>query len=160
VSLEIEKLYYRYGPMVLRRCRQLLPDDDLAQEAMQEVFMKILKRQAELDLNQPSSLLYRIATNICLNLIRERKIKYSNEDENIILEIATNENLEYQTFSSRLLDRILVKQTETTRVIALLHFYDGMTLQEVANEVGMSVSGVRKRLKLFKQSIEHLKHEI
>lgn len=160
MSLEIEKLYYRYGPMVLRRCRQLLPDDDLAQEAMQEVFMKILKRQAELDLNQPSSLLYRIATNICLNLIRERKIKYSNEDENIILEIATNENLEYQTFSSRLLDRILVKQTETTRVIALLHFYDGMTLQEVANEVGMSVSGVRKRLKLFKQSIEHLKHEI
>ncbi len=35
--------------------------------------------------------------------------------------------------------------------MAVLHYVDGMTLEEVASHVGMSVSGVRKRLRLLKQ---------
>ncbi|HQF56878.1 MAG TPA: hypothetical protein PK208_17320, partial [Fibrobacteria bacterium] len=37
VALEIETLYRQFGPMVLRRCRQLLRDEDWAQDAMQDV---------------------------------------------------------------------------------------------------------------------------
>ena len=37
-----------------------------------------------------------------------------------------------------------------TGVIAVLHHVDGMTLEEVAAEVGLSVSGVRKRLRTLK----------
>ena len=31
--------------------------------------------------------------------------------------------------------------------MAVLHYVDGMTLEQVAHECGMSVSGVRKRLR-------------
>ena len=48
------------------------------------------------------------------------------------------------------LSRIFGEQKESTRTIALLHLLDGMTLSEVADEVGMSVSGVRKRLRGLK----------
>ena len=36
-DINIEEYYTRYGPMVLRRCRQLLRDEDRALDAMQDV---------------------------------------------------------------------------------------------------------------------------
>ena len=38
----------------------------------------------------------------------------------------------------------------------MLHFADGMTLQEVADEVGMSMSGVRKRLRGLRERLHIL----
>ena len=58
--------------MVLRRCRQLLRDEDEARDATQDVFVRLIERRHELDARYPSSLLYRIATNVCLNRIPDR----------------------------------------------------------------------------------------
>ena len=35
--------------------------------------------------------------------------------------------------------------------MAVMHYVDGMTLEEVAGHVGLSVSGVRKRLRQLKE---------
>jgi RNA polymerase sigma-70 factor (ECF subfamily) len=53
-----------------------------------------------------------------------------------------------------LLDRLFRKEKQSTREIATLHFVDGMTLQEVADEVGLSLSGVRKRIRELKARIK------
>jgi hypothetical protein len=39
------ELYERFGPMVLRRCRYLLRDEDTALDAMQDVFVRVLERR-------------------------------------------------------------------------------------------------------------------
>ncbi|MEW5815132.1 MAG: sigma factor-like helix-turn-helix DNA-binding protein [Spirochaetota bacterium] len=44
------------------------------------------------------------------------------------------------------LDRLFDAEKETTKVIAVLHYIDNFTLEETAEQVGLSVSGVRKRL--------------
>lgn len=41
---------------------------------------------------------------------------------------------------------------ETTRTIAMLHYVDRFTLEETAEMVKMSVSGVRKRLRKLRES--------
>jgi RNA polymerase sigma-70 factor (ECF subfamily) len=43
--------------------------------------------------------------------------------------------------------------------MAMLHYVDGMTLAEVADEVGMSVSGVRKRLRGLRAQLHDLLKE-
>jgi RNA polymerase sigma-70 factor (ECF subfamily) len=43
---------------------------------------------------------------------------------------------------------------ENTRYMAVLHYIDGLTLEETAQETGMSVSGVRKRLRRLKQNMQ------
>ncbi len=63
-ELDVAALSRRYGPMVLRRCRQLLRDDEEAMDACQDVFVRLLERRHRLDAQYPSSLLYRIATNL------------------------------------------------------------------------------------------------
>jgi DNA-directed RNA polymerase specialized sigma24 family protein len=43
-EINVEALYRKYAPMVLRRCRSILRDEDAAQDAMQDVFVQLLRR--------------------------------------------------------------------------------------------------------------------
>lgn len=139
--------YYRtYGPMVLRRCRKLLGDDQAARDAMHDVFVQILSRAGDLADDAPSSLLFRIATNICLNRIRSRRRRPEDGDPELLVQIAEHTDPAARSAARAALDALFRNEPEDTAVIAVLHLHDRMTLEEVAAEVGMSVSGVRKRL--------------
>ena len=152
--MNVEILYEKYGPMVLRRCRRLLRDEDRALDAMQDVFVRLLQRRACLKATYPSSLLYRIATNVCLNCIRDQRLDLPGDE--VLIRIAGMEDLESRLDARAMLDRLFARHRDSTRTIAVLHFVDGLTLEEVAREVGMSVSGVRKRLRGLRESLEEL----
>ncbi|MEL6346073.1 MAG: RNA polymerase sigma factor [Myxococcota bacterium] len=155
MAVDVEGLYRQYGPMVLRRCRQLLKNEEAAAEAMQETFIKVLRRRDTLEVKFPSSLLYRIATNTCLNRIRSKSRRPEDADDELLVRIAAAP--EPDVVEARDLLRIIFAQEKpSTRTIAVLHLVDGLTLQEVADEVGLSVSGVRKRLRVLKKHVQEL----
>lgn len=150
IPIDVEGLYRRYAPMVLRRCRFLLRDEEQAVDAMQEVFVRLLSHRDRLHGRYPSSLLYRIATNVCLNIIRECKSHRTAADDDILSRIACGAEQETRTLASVILERLFRREKPSTREMAVLHFVDGMTFQQVARETRMSVSGVRKRLREFR----------
>lgn len=160
MAIDIETYYRQYGPMVLRRCRQMLKDEEAAVDAMQDTFVKLLRYRTQLEHRGPSSLLYTMATNVCLNRIRSMGRK--RED-------AAGERLEYiaripESTSARvaaasLLDRLFSRERASTKTMAVLHYVDGMTLAEVADAVGLSVSGVRKRLRPLRERLHMLQEE-
>ena len=55
-----------------------------------------------------------------------------------------------------MLAQIFSREQPSTKTIAVLHLLDGLTLEEVAAEVGLSVSGVRKRLRTLRQHVVEL----
>ncbi|MBA3502419.1 MAG: sigma-70 family RNA polymerase sigma factor, partial [Deltaproteobacteria bacterium] len=149
--------YYRtYGPMVLRRCRKLLGDDQAARDAMHDVFVQVLTRADDLVDQAPSSLLFRIATNVCLNRIRSRKRRPEDADSDLLGEIAAQTDPAARSAARSMLDKLFRHEPADTAVIAVLHLHDKMTLEEVAAEVGMSVSGVRKRLAKLRTKLHDL----
>ena len=152
MAINVEEFYTKYGPMVLRRCRYILKDEDSALDAMQDVFVQIVKKQAKLDNKAPSSLLYTMATNICLNKLRSSKSKKESHDESIFEQIASMDNVEEKIMTRGFLDKIFTKEKATTRTIAVLHYVDKLTLEETADFVGLSVSGVRKRLRKLREN--------
>ncbi|MBT4499760.1 MAG: sigma-70 family RNA polymerase sigma factor [Gemmatimonadetes bacterium] len=154
--MDVEALYQRYGPMVMRRCRQLLRDEDQAMDASQDVFVQLLKNRKRLKADYPSSLLYRIATNLCLNRLRDQRRRGETRDEEILHQIADWDDTEGRLEARSMLERLFGQQRESTRTMAVLHYVDGMTLEEVAGEVGLSVSGVRKRLRGLRESLREL----
>jgi RNA polymerase sigma-70 factor (ECF subfamily) len=149
-GLDVETLYRKYGPMVLRRCRSMLRDEEAALDALQETFVRVIRGRLRLTDRAPSSLLYCIATNVCLNALRSARSRPSDSDEEVLLSIASCENVEELAIARRALDAIFHRETPSTRTMAVLHYVDGMTFEEVAAETGMSVSGVRKRLASLK----------
>jgi RNA polymerase sigma-70 factor (ECF subfamily) len=152
-ELDIEDLTRRYGPMVLRRCRRLLRDEDEAMDACQDVFVRLIERKERLDARYPSSLLYTMATNLCLNRIRDRRRRPTTSDEETLQRIASCERPGAAFEARTLLDRLFGRHPASSRTIAVLHYLDGLTLEEVAAEVGMSVSGVRWRLRGLRESL-------
>ena len=157
--MAFSKLYEAYAPMVFRRCVFLLKDDSEAKDMVQNVFLRVYERVESLDLSQPSSLLWNTATRLCLNRIRDKKRRRLDVDSSeLLLTIACAE--EDDSYEAKgLLAKIFSKEQESTRTIATLHYVDGMTLEETAETVGLSVSGVRKRLRTLQTKIKNLEVE-
>lgn len=153
---DLEDLWSRYGPLVLRRCRQLLRDEQEALDVCQDVFLQLAKRRDTLDIRFPSSLIYRIATNLCLNRIRDRRQWPDLAGDEQLALIARLDDPTPALHARSILGSLFARHRESTRVMATLHYVDGLTFEEVAKEVGMSVSGVRKRLRALRETLVEL----
>jgi RNA polymerase sigma factor (sigma-70 family) len=151
--IDIESFYVRYGPMVLRRCRRMLKNEQSAHDAMHEVFLKVLSNQNRLTGEYPSALLYRIATNVCLNKIRNERKHSLNEYLDILHNTSFFEIQEGETPARNLLTYILEKEKESTQQIAVLYFVNGMTIKEIAETKNLSISGVHKHLDKLRRKI-------
>lgn len=152
---DFDSLYRQFGPMVLRRCRFLLKDEEKAVDAMQDVFVRIMERREKIN-SVCSSLFYTVATRVCLNKIRADKLRFGPDFESVSMLIEDNASSMNEEIvdTSIVLDCIFSDSKEKTREMAVLHYVDGYTLEETANAMKMSVSGVRKRLDKLKIKAE------
>lgn len=155
---DFTELYKKYGPMVLRRCRAILKDEDKALDAMQDVFLRIIDTKCKIK-DLCSSLFYVTATRVCLNKIRSDNLR-SGPDFDLISETIADDFSEVEREkieAGMILENIFAGRDKKDALIATLHYVDGLTLEETAEQVGMSVSGVRKRIsELKKHSMKFL----
>jgi len=133
----------------------MLKNEQSAYDAMHEVFLKVVSNQNRLTGAYPSALLYRMATNVCLNRIRNEKKRSLDEYLHIVHNTAFFENREQETSARALLKYILEKERETPRKIAVMYFVNGMTIKEIAETMELSISGVHKHLDQLRQRLKN-----
>lgn len=149
-DLDIPALYRRYGDLVLGRCRTILRNDADAQDAMQEVFLKLHRfRESFRGESSPSTFLYRITTTTCLNRIRASRRRPEDPVADLPALPRTDSVLD-QLALRQLLDQLLFDSDPTTRECLVYHYVDGMTHDEVGELVGLSGAAVRKRIAGFR----------
>ena len=154
MAIDIEKLYAQYGPMVIRRCQSMLGSMDDALDAVHDVFVNLLTGRERLDARYPSSLLYTMATNVCLNRLRKKKRDYHwdfTRDDGAAFFVDDEGFNEVE--AKHLMEAILKDESEMSRTICFMYHADGMTLKEIGEAVGLSVSGVWKNLDAFKNRV-------
>jgi RNA polymerase sigma-70 factor (ECF subfamily) len=155
MSIDVAAWYEKYGPMVIRRCRRILGNGEDTMDAVHDVFVNLLKGQVRLHGQFPSSLLYTMATNICLNKLRKKKREnvkdFSGEEEHLFF--STDKGFD-QVEAQLLLEEILKDESDMNRTIYYMYHADGMTLKEIGDAIDLSISGVRKRLEAFKSRIQ------
>lgn len=148
-SERVSTLYRKFGSVIYSRCRRLLKDDALAEDATQEVFVRV-HRHIESAPDDAAALawIYRISTNYCLNQIRDR----SRQAE----PTAPDELPEGDSMSPEggVLDReaalkLLQRAPEKLQEVALLYYIDGLDQEQVANALGISRRTVINRLQDF-----------
>ena len=150
-ALDVEALSRRYGPMVLRRCRRLLRDEDEALDACQDVFVRLLVHRERLDGAYPSSLLYRIATNVCLNRIRDRARKPESRGRGAACGDRIGGSAGRGERGARCCSTGCSAGTGVEPDDRGAALRGRLTLEEVARQTDLSVSGVRKRLRKLRQ---------
>ncbi len=165
VAFDVEAAWNRFAPMVHRRCVSMLRHDEDARDATQEVFVKLVLHQAHLHDDAPASLLWTMATRECLTRLRRQRRRPETPGDELLLALAAVDDPERAVFVKRALEQLFSTTAAepmrvTTKTLAVWHWVDRMTLQEVADAAAMSVSGVRKRLRTLRERVVALHPEL
>lgn len=131
---ELQALYRLYAPVVFRRARRMLGREADALDAVQEVFERMWKHSREFRAEaRPMTWVYRIATNVCLNLLRSRGVREGWADG------AEEPSSSGSEAESRNLLRVWLAHLDQRELaIATLLYIDGLTQEEAAQVLGLS----------------------
>lgn len=142
----LTELYRAYGPTIYARCRRLLGDGTAAEDATQETFMRVHRHLDKADSREALAWIYRIATNYCLNEIRNRK--HRPELHESLPEVVTDD-VERALGDRDLAAKIVTRSPEKLRAVAWLYHVDGLDQAEVARVLDISRRTVVTRLAEF-----------
>lgn len=164
---EVEALYRRHGPALLRRCRNLLGSDAEARDCVQDTFLGFLKGDWRGEA-QPFTVLYRIATFQAIDRLRRRsrwhgrasQLEVREDEPDTTLEQQAAAWSERQTTSSTervewAHDLAILTQGEDefTLTAATMHWVEGHTLEEIAQTLGVTRKTVSARLTRFMERV-------
>jgi RNA polymerase sigma factor (sigma-70 family) len=152
----LESYYRKYGPAVYRRCLWLLRDQERALDASQDVFVALMTRESEHPIRNVSSYLFRVATNICLKIIEKDRKKQEIGDESLLQMLAGMEQVEEYIASKELLEQAFADLPPSTQELAVMVYIDNMTYEEVSQIIGLSISGIKKRLNALSKRLHLL----
>ena len=148
---ELDEAYRRWGGQIYRRCFKLLGDAAAAEDATQEVFVRLMRHASRLSPDGGYlAWIYRVATNYCLNVLRDGA--RLDVCEPAAFAEAEQENVVAQLGARQLSAQLLRRFDEETRAIAVLSLVDGLGRDEVAQVMGLSRKTVGKKLARFMAS--------
>lgn len=150
-SRYIAQLFEQHGPRVYRRALRLLGNPGDAEEATQEIFIRAFRSASGFrEQSQPTTWLYQITTNYCLNLIRDRSRRAAlNEAHLNPMAEATSRSDPTRPEDLVLLRRLLVTADERQAAAAVYVFLDGMSHEEAAELLGVSKRTVGNLIERF-----------
>lgn len=134
----------RYGHLVLRRCGLLLRDAALAEDALQETFVKLMRYGADFQAAQsPLRWLYRCSDRVCFDLMQRRRARAEVGEPPPDVPVPPGA---VRVDERDAVLRFLHTLSEDERTIAVLAFVDGLNQGEIADETGWSRQTVNKKL--------------
>jgi RNA polymerase sigma-70 factor (ECF subfamily) len=142
----IVSLYRELGPAVYRRCLRLLKDREAARDATQEVFVKLVRDMGRLaDRETALPWIYRVATNHCLNLLRDARRRPAAAEDALDVVPGAPTSFPDRQLARQVLSRFDVE----TQAIAVGVLVDGMEHEELAGALGISRRTVHRKLTRF-----------
>ena len=144
-SQELERLVLRYQQPLLRTCFLYLRDRALAEDAVQETFLKAYRSLASFRGEcSEKTWLMKIAMNTCCDLRRAHRLR--RIDPRRIPELLPQAAEPFAPAEEALVTQVMQLPRKLREVI-LLYYYQDMTVTEIAVSLGISQSSVSGRLK-------------
>lgn len=146
----MKKLIDEYGNSILRMCFLYLKDTHLAEDAVQDTFIKVYTNYSQFKGNSnEKTWIMRIAINVCKNYLRSSWWK--RIDESAVLEaIPADENI---VEDDTLLLNVMKLSLKYKEVI-LLYYYQDMKIREIAKALQIPESTVSIRLKRAREKLK------
>ena len=152
---EIAAIYEQFGAVLLRRCRRLLGERAAAEDALHDAFVKIWRHGASYrDAGSKLGWLYRTIDRACFDALAARSRRGEQmleEDADAAWQMPRDEAADWQVV--RL---FLHRLDEREQQVAVLHWVDEMTQDEIAAATGWSRQTVCKKIAMLRERAARL----
>ncbi len=154
----VEELHRRFSGAIFDLSVRMLADRSQAEDAVQETFVNAFRSLDSFRYGtNPLPWLYRIATNVCLRLLRTRK-RLQLDDRADRTAAATRDPVG-KIHARRVLEQLVDELDERGQVILVSHYISGMDQGQIAEMLGISRRAVVKRLTALRKRLGHLFEE-
>ena len=141
----LERMMRQHGDALLRMCCLHLRDEALAEDAVQETFLKAYRRLDDFRGEcREQTWLMGIAINVCRDFLRTAWLRRVDRRVDISLLPECAQADEYH--DATVLTEVMRLPAKLREVI-LLRYYQGMSLRETADALGLGMSTVKARQK-------------
>lgn len=156
-SLYFDLLYKRYKDKVYGKCLSMLDDIESSQDAVQDIFLKVLLNLATFKKDSRfSTWLYSITYNHCIDVIRkDGKLNVEAIDERkhneTLPDISDIEDQKLLQIKVDRLDTVLNTISVRDKSILLMKYQGDLSIKEISDIIGKSESAVKMTLKRAKE---------
>jgi RNA polymerase sigma factor (sigma-70 family) len=156
VATEFEELFREHYQLVYRTAYSVTGSRQDAEDVLQTIFLRLLRRGLPLDLGKnPAGYLYRAAVNLSLNTVRTRKRqKLTDGVERLLTPVVRDDSGRDAEIRRRLLEAIAQLRPRALEIL-ILHYEHGYSDGEIAKLLGatrgtIAVTLYRTRARLKK----------
>jgi len=145
----INLLYENYSDSLYGVILKVTNNEELAQDALQETFVKVWKNAKKYDSKKAKlfTWLYRIAKNTAIDKLRSYNNKFEREvqiDKSNVY-ILPSSNLNQDVLDLR---EHVARLDEKYQIVLKALFFEGMTQQEASEELDIPLGTIKSRLKI------------
>ncbi len=143
-----DRLMRQYERLVLATALRLLGDLEDAQDASQEVFLRLYRNLNKVETSgHLSAWLYRVTVNVCHDARRKRRVSAPVEDAAELPALTADpQRTAIATERRRALEMSLRMLSEKERAVLVLRDLEGLSTEEVARALGTTEATVRSQL--------------
>jgi RNA polymerase sigma-70 factor (ECF subfamily) len=151
-----------YRPRLIRYGRHLLHNAAEAEDLAQETLIRAYRQQATL--HDPAALeswLYRIATHICIDRLRQRARTTARQAESPVEDLPIVDQAQPSQFvivqqaeMGECVDQYVATLSDPQKAVLLLHDADGLQDSEIADLLALPLTTVKMRLHRARQRLK------
>ncbi len=144
------EIYDAFCEPLYRFAHSYLKDSFEAEEIVQDVFLKVWEKRAEVDEHKSfKSYLYRITVNKVFNELKHRVVKQKYEQHAVNFDHETGEtpesSIQFQELNKKL-EHLLTQLPEQQRNIFIMSRWKGLSNAEIAENLHLSVRTVENQI--------------
>lgn len=167
VPSDLEALYAAHNRLVFRAAYRLLGNAQDAEDVLQTVFMRLMRREADLpEMHSVAGYLHRAGVNAALDILRARKeqVEFSEQDEAHApkLSLAYSANRDQKIDQQRWMQEALTRLHPRAAAMFALRYIEEMDNREIASafdtsQAVVAVTLFRARTQLQKDYKQHMR---
>jgi len=158
-SRALEELYDRYSSLLYTVIKKISPDQISAEQILVEVFVIIWRKANNFNFRSGSvfSWLVTLTRNKAVDSLRRERVAnntvqfYDDDYENYFILPAFPEEMDSLDFKTAVslkpkVERALTKLTDTQKYVLHLAYYEGYTIDEIADKLNVPIDTVRSKV--------------
>lgn len=160
------ELYLQYHEKVYQKCLSMLKDPIVAQDAAQEIFIQVyVKWSSFREESRPSTWLFAITRNYCLDQIRKQARQLEKEQQLLLEDVMDDPNaaaskpeMAEQKISD--MHRVLEQLPYRDHRILMMKFRDRLPIKKIARKIRTSEGAVKMRILRAKAKAKQLQWQL